>query len=70
MKFEDLISKSRLGGSPEAVQSPRELRKAVYQAIFDVASREDTRDSNRRKLYAIWKAGMEDASTPTEVDAS
>lgn len=37
---------------------PGELRRSILRATFDVASRDDARDSNRRKLYAIWREGM------------
>ena len=39
---------------------PSALCKAVLKQIFDVASEPDTRDANRRKLYALWKEHMED----------
>lgn len=31
---------------------------SMLKAVFANASHGDTRESNRRKLYAIWKAGM------------
>ncbi|TFK30908.1 ribosomal RNA processing protein [Coprinopsis marcescibilis] len=37
---------------------PRDvLQKQIRRALFDCASRPDTRDSSRRKLYALWKEG-------------
>ena len=36
------------------------LRKALLRQIFDVASEESTRDSNRRKMYGVFKAAKED----------
>lgn len=31
------------------------LKKKLLRRIFEVASQPDTRDSNRRKMYALWK---------------
>jgi ribosomal RNA-processing protein 1 len=41
--------------SPE---SPEAIKMSLLKAVFSNASHGDTRESNRRKLYAIWKAGM------------
>ncbi|KZT08541.1 Nop52-domain-containing protein [Laetiporus sulphureus 93-53] len=48
------------------------LRKALLRRMFDVASEQDTRDANRRKMYALWKSNMEedDSTSGTEVDGS
>jgi len=43
---------------------PLDVKKSLLQAIFGQASHADTRDSNRRKLYAIWKAGMLELEAP------
>ena len=36
------------------------LREAILQKLFAVASAEDTRDTNRRKMYALYKTAVED----------
>ncbi|EMD41841.1 hypothetical protein CERSUDRAFT_42980 [Gelatoporia subvermispora B] len=36
------------------------LKKVLLKKVFDVASEQDTRDANRRKLYALWKEHTED----------
>lgn len=36
------------------------IRKALLRQMFDIASEERTRDSNRRKMYAMFKAAKED----------
>ncbi|KAI6153882.1 Nop52-domain-containing protein, partial [Pisolithus tinctorius] len=36
------------------------LRQGALQTLFDVASAESTRDSNRRKMYALYKEVAED----------
>ena len=47
--------------SPQDEPSDRsQLRKGVLKYIFEVASQEDSRDSNRRKLYAICNANLDD----------
>ncbi|EDR15800.1 rRNA processing protein RRP1 [Laccaria bicolor S238N-H82] len=37
-----------------------ELNKNLLRRVFEVASRPETRDSNRRKMYALWKEGIDD----------
>ncbi|KIJ53456.1 hypothetical protein M422DRAFT_222082 [Sphaerobolus stellatus SS14] len=70
VEFPALVANSRRDISSQSdAQSAPELLKTMYQTIFDVASHQDTRDSNRRKMYAIWKAGMEDVEG-TELDGS
>ncbi|KAF8527543.1 Nop52-domain-containing protein [Hysterangium stoloniferum] len=68
--FQDLIYNSRRDENEPKAQTPNELRKSIYQAIFDVASQQETRDSNRRKLYAVWKEGIEDDFKNADVDGS
>ena len=36
------------------------LREAILQNLFTVASAEDTRDTNRRKMYTLYKTALED----------
>ena len=55
----DLLANSCL--SPQDEPSDRnQLRKGMLEYIFEVASREDSRDSNRRKLYAICNANIDE----------
>ena len=58
------------GATPSQPTTPEDLRQAVLKKIFEVASQEETRDSNRRKLYAIWKARIEDEHINSEWDGS
>lgn len=37
-----------------------ELRQAMLQLVFDVASTDMTKDFNRRKMYALYKETVED----------
>lgn len=48
------------------------LKTLLLRRMFDIASEQDTRDSNRRKLYAIWRSQMEEeeGSEEKSVDAS
>ena len=36
------------------------LKKKLLRRIFEIASQPETRDSSRRKMYALWKEGAED----------
>jgi len=36
------------------------VKKKLLRTIFDVASQPETRDANRRKMYALWKEGSDD----------
>lgn len=36
------------------------LKKLLLRRMFDIGSESDTRDSNRRKLYAIWRSHVEE----------
>ncbi|KAI9068693.1 Nop52-domain-containing protein [Trametes sanguinea] len=44
----------------EGAVSSTTLKKTLLRRMFDIASEPDTRDSNRRKLYALWKEHMAD----------
>ncbi len=50
------------------------LHQALLKQVFSVASEQDTRDSNRRRLYKFWKNNVEDRgdddSARREVDGS
>ena len=34
--------------------------------MFEIASQPETRDSNRRKMYKLWKEGAEDDGADDE----
>lgn len=40
--------------------SVEELKKQILKQIFDVASRPETKDSNRRRMYTLWKEEQEE----------
>ena len=46
------------------------LKKTLVKRLFDIASEQDTRDSNRRKLYAVWKTYIDDDADDHPLDAS
>lgn len=51
--------------------SPKELRKGLLQAMFDVASKEDTKEACRKRMYRSWKDASElaeDLYTEAESD--
>ncbi|GLB35896.1 putative nucleolar protein,Nop52 [Lyophyllum shimeji] len=41
------------------VEGPR-LRKKLLRAVFELASQPETRDTNRRKMYSLWKDGADE----------
>ena len=42
------------------------LKKKLLRRMFEIASQPETRDSNRRKMYALWKEGAEDDGADDE----
>ncbi|KAF4623826.1 hypothetical protein D9613_002231 [Agrocybe pediades] len=46
--------------SPSGPEDGAVLKKKLLRRIFEVASEPDTRDSNRRKMYALWKESYEE----------
>ncbi|KAK7465395.1 hypothetical protein VKT23_005373 [Stygiomarasmius scandens] len=44
------------------------LRRKLLKGIFDVASESESRDSNRRRLYALWKEEKDDDDDENEED--
>ena len=45
------------------------VHQALLKQVFAVASEQDTRDSNRRRLYKFWKSNLDDDAR-CEIDAS
>ncbi|CAE6456989.1 unnamed protein product [Rhizoctonia solani] len=48
--------------------SPYDVAREVLKAIFEVAGQADTKDANRRKMYALWKGRMEEIEGAPEED--
>lgn len=48
------LESTPLGSTAECV-APGPLRRALLAQLFDFASATETRDANRRKMYAFWK---------------
>ncbi|KAI0828946.1 Nop52-domain-containing protein [Trametes gibbosa] len=73
--FSNLLSNA-CGTRPkvEGALSSSALKTSLLKRMFEVASEPDTRDANRRKLYALWKEHMEDEEDDSlearEVDGS
>lgn len=42
------------------------VAKSVVKAIFETAGQGETKDANRRKMYALWKRRMEDYEGETQ----
>ncbi|CAE6406527.1 unnamed protein product [Rhizoctonia solani] len=52
-----------------SARNPQDVAKDILNAIFEVAGHTDTKDANRRKMYALWKQRMEEIEGPPEGDA-
>ncbi|KAF8602324.1 Nop52-domain-containing protein [Ceratobasidium sp. AG-I] len=44
----------------QAETNAQDVAKNVVKAIFEIAGQEETKDANRRKMYALWKRRMEE----------
>jgi ribosomal RNA-processing protein 1 len=44
----------------EARATPDELRRGVLKAMFDAAADEKAVDSNRRRIYKLWREEADD----------
>lgn len=67
--YASIISKSVLNSRHYKHDGPVDVagvRTAYLKIIFQLASSEGARDSNRKKLYTLWKAGMASASDENE----
>jgi ribosomal RNA-processing protein 1 len=55
--------RARTDGYPhlsDRLENPQQVRSVLAKHLFEVASRESTRDSSRRKLYKFWRTLGED----------
>ena len=70
--YDNLVTNScSIDPKTEGAVEKAPLKKLLLRRIFDIASEHDTRDSNRRKLYAIWRAHVEEEGAEERpVDAS
>jgi ribosomal RNA-processing protein 1 len=60
---------SHLTSEPSEAQANVEtVNQALLQLCFDAASRSDTKDTNRRKLYKIWRERMQTEDATQELD--
>lgn len=56
-EFDALIQHACLSDpESEGNLEPPALRVGVSKRLFDIGSREDTRDANRRRMYKLWRA--------------
>ncbi|KAF9459823.1 Nop52-domain-containing protein [Collybia nuda] len=58
--YPNLVSNSCFDDTSEGKLGCLILKKKLLRTIFEIASQLETRDSNRRKMYAFWKEGSED----------
>jgi ribosomal RNA-processing protein 1 len=57
--LENLVNSLRGGAGEDEGEGEGEMYKNVLRRVFDVASRDDCREANRKKMYALWREGME-----------
>jgi len=75
-ELSSLEHNSCISGSPTtSVETDKSsIHQALLKQVFAVASEQDTRDSNRRRLYKFWKSNLEDdddgPGVQRDVDAS
>ncbi|CAE6514668.1 unnamed protein product [Rhizoctonia solani] len=60
-------SKAQPGCAPSAA-NPQDVAKEILKAVFEAAGHTDTKDANRRKMYALWKERMEEIEGAPEED--
>ncbi|CAE6451863.1 unnamed protein product [Rhizoctonia solani] len=65
---ESVCEPNTQAGSTSLAINPQDVTKEVLKAIFDVAGHMDTKDANRRKMYALWKDRMEEIEGTPEGD--
>ncbi|KDQ63212.1 hypothetical protein JAAARDRAFT_65281 [Jaapia argillacea MUCL 33604] len=59
--FENLVGNACMSDpGKEGVVGRGTLRGSLLRRMFEIASEQDTRDSNRRKLYAVWRSCREE----------
>jgi len=44
----------------EGTQDGADLKKKILRRMFEIASQPETRDSNRRKMYTLWKESYDE----------
>ncbi|KAJ7492456.1 nucleolar protein,Nop52-domain-containing protein [Mycena latifolia] len=59
-KYPSLVSNACFDSPSEGKIEGAVLRKKLLRRIFEIASEPDTRDSSRRKMYALFKESTED----------
>ena len=59
-EFPHLLANATLSQSDEPPVDKNMLRQGLLKYIFEVASREDSKDSNRKRLYAICSANIDE----------
>lgn len=59
-QYPHIVENACVDDPKDGTVEPRTLRRKLLRKVFEVASEPETRDSNRRKMYALWKDGAED----------
>lgn len=58
--YSNIAENSCISEPTDRAIASEKVRSALLRRLFDVASEEETRDSNRRKMYAVFRAAKED----------
>lgn len=53
--YSRLIANSTFDATNSKPLAGPALKRLLLKRVFDIAGQPDTRDSNRRKMYALWK---------------
>jgi ribosomal RNA-processing protein 1 len=65
--YPSIVSNACLDDASAEARLPANiLRKQMLRRLFEAASHTETRDSNRRKIYALWKAERDDEDESEE----
>ena len=62
----DMTAHSTENGSKSTPSPPSKVYRALVKGLFDVASKDTTKDSNRRKLYIVCKTARENLAEEEE----
>ncbi|KAH8120081.1 Nop52-domain-containing protein, partial [Phellopilus nigrolimitatus] len=56
--FDNIAANACLETPKEGKVEKSQVRKALLRKMFDIASGPNARETNRRKMYAVWKTAM------------
>ncbi|PPQ99546.1 hypothetical protein CVT24_005334 [Panaeolus cyanescens] len=63
--YSQLVANSTLDSTTSSKMAGPALKRLLLKRVFDIAGQPETRDSSRRKMYALWKENYDE-----DVDSS